>query len=577
MTRGSHRPILPMTTFSRRPRAALVVLAIVLTAVWTALAIAHPPPEPPRVDLAAEALIHTPPGFAHEGKPAVYRGDNLARLQVTIVDRATGQPTYCRVNVVGADGNFYEPQENVLAPWSLHRLGNRPGKGPFRYYGWFFYTPGTFEVEVPPGATQIEVWRGYEYRPLVHAMEATAGASKAVKLELDRLADMSLEGYYSGDTHIHLYRRNETDDARALDLIAAEDIGYGTLLSHNLDGKTYSGRMDRQGHEQLRGFGQASVLERGSYAIASGQEYVCSTYGHICLFLHRQMVLEGLTVEPNRWPLLGMLGQETRKLGGYSFHAHGGYANEIYADFAQRALDGVELLQFAEYRGIALEGWYKMLNIGYRFPAVGACDYPYCRALGDCRTYVYSPTRPTFTDWARRAAEGRSFFTTGPLVLLEVDGQRPGEVIRQIGDGAQKRKVRARVRSEVAPVTHVEFVVNGRSVARREVSADRLGQWINFDADIDVQEPTWIAARSWSDSPPGRPDAEAHTNPVYISVNGKLPYRAADLEWLLERLEERIAAVKARQFEEQAAALEFFAASKRALEEIRTSGGQKVD
>jgi hypothetical protein len=562
---------------------ARVVLMTVVAAAGAVRAIAHPPPEQARADPSAEALIHTPPGFEHEGKPAANPGDNPARLQVTIVDRATGRPTYCRVNVVGADGNFYEPKENILAPWSLHRLGNRAGKGPFRYYGWFFYSPGTFEVEVPAGATRVEVWRGYEYRPLVHSLTATAGTSSAVKLELYRTADMSAEGYYSGDTHIHLYRRDATDDARALDLMAAEDIEFGTMLSHNTDGKSYSGRMDRQsqGHEQLRGFGQAGVLERDGYAIASGQEYVCSTYGHICLFLHRQMVLQGLTVEPNRWPLLGMLGQETRKLGGYSFHAHGGYANEIYADFAQRALDGVELLQFAEYRGIALEGWYKMLNVGYRFPAVGACDYPYCRALGDCRTYVHSLTRPTFTDWARRAAEGRSFFTTGPLMLFEVDTSQPGDVIRQPAGQGKKRRASLRVRSEVAPVTHLEFVVNGRSVAQRQVPKEEQGSepgsWIKLDAEIDVQESTWIAARAWSASPPGRPDAEAHTNPVYIAVDGKLPYREADLNWLLERLDERIAAVKARKFEEQAEALEYFAASRRALEQIRTSGGQSVE
>jgi hypothetical protein len=218
-----------------------------------------------------------------------------------------------------------------------------------------------------------------------------------------------------------------------------------------------------------------------------------------------------------------------------------------------------------------------MLNVGYRFPAVGACDYPYCRALGDCRTYVSSPMRPTFTDWARRAAEGRSFFTTGPLLLLEVDGHRPGDVILQGAGPAQKRHVHVRVRSEVVPVTHLEIIANGRSAARREISADQPEKWIEQDVYVDVEEPTWIAARAWSDSPPGRPDAEAHTNPVYIAVDGKLPYREADLNWLLERLDERVAAVKARRFEEQAAALEYFAASRSALEKIRASGGQKVE
>src|SRR5262245_5344945 len=218
----------------------------------------------------------------------------------------------------------------------------------------------------------------------------------------------------SGDTHIHSSRTTPAEDERALDLVAAEDLRFGFILCMN-DPRGYTGTMSRQLWPQTNGFGPDSVRKRGSSTIVSGQEYRCSTYGHICLLLHRRLVLEDATVDPNNWPVFGEIGQQTRRLGGFSFHAHGGYAREIYADFAQGGIDGVELLQFAEYRGISLQGWYRMLNVGYRFPAVGASDYPYCRALGDSRTYVRTEGPPGVAEWARGAAEGRSFFTTGPL------------------------------------------------------------------------------------------------------------------------------------------------------------------
>jgi len=537
-------------------------------------AAAHPPAMPPtRVDPAAEARLHTPAGFAVAGKASVARGHDATRLHVRIVDQASTRPTFCRVNVVGSDGNFYEPRDNPLAPYSLHRLANRAGKGPFRYYGWFFYTAGDFTVEVPPGPTRVEVWKGYEFRPATQTVVAVVGSVSQATVSIRRTAPMTDQGYYSGDTHVHLSRSNADDEARALDLMAAEDMQYGSLLSHN-DGRTYSGSMQQQLHPQ-RAFGPSSVLERDGYAIASGQEYVCGRYGHICLYFHSRLVLEGRTVDPNRWPLLGLLGQETRRLGGYSIHAHGGYANEIYADFAQRATDGVELLQFAEYRGVALEGWYRMLNVGYRFPAVGACDYPYCRALGDCRTYVHSPQRPTFAQWIRRAAEGRSFFTTGPLLLLDVDGHRPGDVIHRRPGDTQPLVARVRVRSEVVPVGHVELVVNGRSVIRRAVPASQAG-WFTLEHRVPVNEPLWVAARAWSDAPPSQPDAEAHTNPVYVPVDGKMPYSEADLDWLLTRLDERTADVQQRRFEEQPAALEFFRKSRQALLDVRAARGQRL-
>ena len=69
---------------------------------------------------------------------------------------------------------------------------------------------------------------------------------------------------------------------------------------------------------------------------------------------------------------------------------------------------GVELLQFGIYRGIGLEGWYHVLNAGFRFPVIAACDYPACRKLGDCRTYVAHRWRAQLrglADGGRRRAQ----------------------------------------------------------------------------------------------------------------------------------------------------------------------------
>jgi hypothetical protein len=558
------------------PRAWLMPLVALLSSFIPTLAVAHPPPAPAsRVDPAAEARIHTPPGFAGAGKPNVIDDDQAARLQVTIVDRATGEPAFCRVNVVGSDGNYYEPQSSALAPWSLHRAGNRQGKGPFRYYGWFFYSPGTFEVSVPPGPTRVEVWKGFEFRPITKTVDLAAGAKSQLKLELDRVAPLAELGYHSGDTHVHLPRRAEADDARILDLMAAEDIEFGFLLSAN-NGRGYSGQMDRQAIAPQRNLGSDSIARRGRYAISSGQEYVTREYGHLGMLMHRQMVLAGLTVDVNHWPLLGMIGQEARKLGGYSINLHGGYANEIYIDFAQHATDGVELLQFADYRGITLEGWYKMLNVGYRFAALGACDYPYCRALGDCRTYVHSPGPLDPAQWVRRAVAGHSFFTTGPLLLVEVGGAKPGDIIRRQGAESKPLAVRVRVRSEVSPINHVELIVNGRGTGRRDLSSGEQDKWFVYEHELPIRGPTWIAARAWSDSPPGEPDSEAHTNPIVVAVDGKLPYNDSDLDWLVGKVDGLIAELDHRKFEEKAAALEFYRKSRSALLDVRKAGGQAV-
>lgn len=556
----------------RRCFASLASLAVASAA---ALAPAHPLKQrAPEGDPAEEAYLHTPPGFACEGRPAVADAADRATLSVRVIDRGTGEPAFCRVNVVASDGNYYEPHGHALAPWSLHRTANRQGKGPIRYYGWFFYTPGTFTVDVPAGPARIEVWKGYEYRPVHRAVDAAAAETRQVQIEIERTAPMAEIGYYSGDTHVHLDRRTRDDDQRALDLLAAEDIHLGYILCMN-DPRAYSGVMARQEWPQQRGFGPSSQLSRGPYSIVSGQEYRCGTYGHICFLMHDRLVLEGITVDPNNWPVFGLAAQEVRRLGGYSFHAHGGYSKEIYADFAQRATDGVELLQFAEYRGVSLEGWYRMLSVGYRFPAVGASDFPYCRALGDCRTYVHCEQPPSCADWARRAAEGRSFFTTGPLVLLEVETRRPGDTIELAGPGPHQVVARVRVRCEVTPVASVDVVVGGQVVRRMAVPGGLAGHWIELEHKLSISDSTWVAARAHSLAPSGRPDAEAHTNPVYIHVDGRAPYRQTDLDWLVERLDERIDELAARDFVEKEMALEFFRTSRAELIRLRGTREQQ--
>lgn len=544
------------------------------------------PTKPTKVSLQpgennAQAVFHHPIGFASAGTPRAGVDDQQqkSRLQVTIVDRGTGKPTFCRANVVGSDGHYYEPKTS-LSPWSLHRLGNRAGKGPFRYFGWFFYCNGQFTVDVPAGTTRVEVWKGFEFRPVVHTLVCQPNQDAKVIVYLQRNPFLVQHGYVSGDTHLHLPRSTPNDDERALDLLAAEDIRYGFLLCMN-DPRDYSGTMDRQLWPQRFGLGQNSARDRDGYTIASGQEYRCNTYGHICLLHAQRLALEGETVDPNQWPVFGHIGEETRRQGGWSFHAHGGYEREIQADVPAQTTDGVELLQFAEYRGIGLRGWYDVLNVGYVFPAVGASDYPYCRALGDCRTYVSclphaSTTRFRSLDWIRAAAQGRGFFTTGPLLVLEVAGKTPGERIDVPGNAAPRVPVRLQAVCEVAPITHLELVVNGRVARALEVSASLAqGHTLEIAEDLLLTESAWIAGRVWSSRGPNQPDAEAHTNPVHVYRQGRAPYDPRALASLLARLETELAGQARRApFPQQAAVLDYYRQARDRLVAIRQADGQ---
>jgi len=547
-----------MKSFSKVSTAVSTVVILLAAAWWGRSALSDNAP-------LDEVEIHRVPGAREAGKPAPVLPKSSGRISLSVTE--SGRPVFCRVNVVGSDGNYYEPADNPLASWSLSRLGNRQGKGPFRYYGWFFYCDGQCEVRVPAGETRIEVWKGFEYRPVVVKTRVAVGPPTEVDVSLARAVDLATEGWYSGDTHIHLDRRNDEEDQRALDLIAAEDIRFGHILCMN-DPRSYRPVMDQQIWHQLHGLGKDSVRRRGAYQISSGQEYRCGTFGHICLIGGSRLVdADGLKTDPNNWPPFGMVADELHGLGGFAFHAHGGYSKEIFIDFAQGATDGVELLQFAEYRGISLEGWYHILNAGYHFPAVGASDYPYCRALGDCRTYVHLSTAPTFENWNQAAAAGRSFFTTGPLLRMTVNDKLPGDTIA-LPNGEIQLSVRVRMQSLVSPVDEIQIIVGGEIISRKRLDGAQRTEPVDWTETLTVQDSTWVAVRAFSKSASGRDDSEAHTNPVYITLGGRPVRNEASILWLLNKVDERIAFQRSREYAQREQVLTYYQASREALTKL---------
>jgi hypothetical protein len=283
---------------------------------------------------------------------------------------------------------------------------------------------------------------------------------------------------------------------------------------------------------------------------------------------------DGFKTDPNDWPVFGLVADELHSLGGYAFHAHGGYEKEIYADFAQRATDGVELLQFAVYRGIGLEGWYHILNAGFRFPAVGASDYPYCRAFGDCRTYCRLDNgKPTFEIWNRAAAAGKSFVTTGPLLEVTVDGKHPGDTISR-RTGRQQLHVTVQLASPVAPVDEITIIEGGQVRRRRKLTnADRIGP-MTWKTTVTVNGSTWLAVRAFAKSRAGRENVEAHTNPIYVSLDGGKPRSRKSLAWLIAKLDERIAIHAGREFAEKPKVLSYFRKSREILSRMAKAVGK---
>ena len=110
--------------------------------------------------------------------------DGASPVELTVLDRQTGQPVPCRVHLSDAAG---KPQRPPALPfWRDH-----------------FACPGTARLDVAPGDYTYEVERGPEYARAGGRFTARDKAPVKVQVELERLADLAKEGWWSGELHVH--------------------------------------------------------------------------------------------------------------------------------------------------------------------------------------------------------------------------------------------------------------------------------------------------------------------------------------------------------------------------------------
>ena len=130
------------------------------------------------------------------------------------------------------------------------------------------------------------------------------------------------------------------------------------------------------------------------------------------------------------------------------------------------------------------------------------------------------------------SAVGRTFASSGPLLILQADGHVPGEDITMPPEGGTV-EIRCQAKCYV-PLHSVEIVVNGHVVASREASQG--SQEITLNEKIRVPGPGWIAARAMSHVGPTTSwnlRVAAHTSPVYVRVPGHELFSAATIAYML--------------------------------------------
>ena len=481
------------------------------------------------------------------GFPTLYTADiaggrATAWRKVAITGRRSAKPTgRVRLRVLGPDGQAIGARIYVDASDGRHYtpdgLFHRSMMVFDRHY---FHMTADADVEVPAGRTTIEAIRGWQFSPKTVTVDVPAGGVQTATIRLDRVIDLPSRGWYSGDSHVHDLHQGVglTHDAFFRQLVA-EDLNVTHALIH-MDGTRLMGRW-----ADLTG--KPHPLSTSSHILQYGQEFRGSL-GHIGMVGVREFIL----------PFVGGAGgtaygqtsldtvylEGARAQGGIAGFMHPYQSAPRTPTNAAATLIALDLaLGLGDYYDIgalwsdelgSADFYYRLLNAGFRVPATGGTDNFSDVFLdpppGSDRTFAHLTGPLTHQNWIDAIKRGRTFFSTGPLLLLQVDGHEPGDEIALAAGAPATLRVKAELVS-IAPVETIEILVNGDIVHTvRPTDPSKA----TVDVQVPVPQGGWVAARATGPKSKyvGDDYAFAQTSPVYVVRGGRRFIKASDVQFL---------------------------------------------
>ena len=251
-------------------------------------------------------------------------------------------------------------------------------------------------------------------------------------------------------------------------------------------------------------------------------------------------------------PTEGYIGDPTvRAMSEWADEAHnkGGLAivphfpfphSEVIAEVVLGKVDGLEIRDFHEptMDTFAVHEWYRLLNCGYRVPAVGGTDKMSAgMPVGGVRTYAYIGERDlSYDSWSDAVRSGRTYTTSGPLMNFAIEGLHPGDELNLPESGGNVNVIASA--SCAAPINKLQIVFNGQVIA--EESSVKGEKLLVINQQVNITGSGWIAARAVSDLVAWHVwpvNFAAHTSPIYIKAGDANVFDVALGEYLITTMQ----------------------------------------
>jgi hypothetical protein len=396
-------------------------------------------------------FLHPLPCAAVEGK-----------LVLTVVDAKSKKPIACRLHL------------------------NGPGKRPKKIEGMPFWNdhfvfPGTITLNLSTGFYTFELERGPEYKNVTGNFNIERFADDSKQVELERVVDMSKEGWWSGDMHL---RR----DVRDLQLImSADDLHVAQATTWWNDKNDLAGKNLKLPKTRLITFDDDRVCELYAGGFTRGGTEV------LCFHLPGPALLQAKNDE---YPslaqhLMGLRNAENRPHtesdGDVWIDATASYGWDLPMLVANGLIDSIEVANghfgrkamlpdtklgkprdMDQYSGpLGYARWsqdvyFKLLDCGVRLPpTAGSGSGMSPNPAGYNRVYVHLESSFDYQQWWKNLKAGQVVVSNGPLLRPSVENELPGHTFQ----GTEGQELELEIGLNLAtrdPISYLEIVQDGR-------------------------------------------------------------------------------------------------------------------